>query len=122
MVDGIPDWKGMAWSGNFRDDFLHVVNWRAMRRRRPFYLLSEKIWDGTAIPPSLTSCHFRLEGAAPWSPLVGSLCVSPVYAQPRTLGVFDFVFQDAPQCKGRISDGKPQKERTSPNAGGFAGV
>jgi len=31
---------------------LCVVKWRAIRRRRPFYLLSMKIWDGTAaIPP-----------------------------------------------------------------------
>ena len=62
------------------------------------------------------------EGGSMVSPRWIIVSVYPVYAQPRTLGAFDFVFQDAPQCKGRISDGKPQKERTSPSAGGFAGV
>ena len=32
----------------FWDDVPNVLNWRAMRRRRPFCLLSEIIWDGTA--------------------------------------------------------------------------
>ena len=45
----------MALVRHFWDDIHHVVSWRALGRRRPFYLVSEKVWDGTVGEPPCLS-------------------------------------------------------------------